>query len=1253
MRPSRFRIVWLSVAALGLAAGLSAQETRGSIFGRVLDPQAAGIPNATVDVTNLQTNTVLHLKSNETGYYETSLLLPGTYQVEAGAGGFQTLVRKGITLPVGSRIEVEVTLQVGATTESVTVQADAVMLNTETGSAGKAIDNREIMELPNMGNNAVLLTQLAPGIQTSGQTAYMGLHSNMGSSDYEMYGNIGGNDWSLDGAPNVGQQRRMAYLPYNDAIAEFKVDMSNFDASVGHSTGVSISMMTKSGTNEYHGTANWQYWNARWNGTPFFSNKSYYTNLNTAKILGNTAQAQAIEATGSQPPGHSHNYAGTVGGPVRIPKVINGRNKLFFFAAYNGFKDLKTDDPTTFNHTVPTMSERSGDFSDLLKVANSAQYQIYDPLTTAPDPARSGHVVRTPFANNIIPQSRLVNPIQKYYTNLMPVPNQLPTDPTQAPINDYFAGKTPYNWNYYSVTNRYDWNPNDRHRLYARWSYETWKEDRNNWLYETAPGLNSNGQVRRTLNGSLGWTWTLSATTFVDATASINEYQEGNSQPIATAIKPSDVGLPAYMDTQAGGFHMIPYVAIGATSGQNTSNSYTAGQTSSGYSYLPNGYPGVVHYRTNEQRMNITHLLGSHTFHAGVDFRQYFRDTPAGGATSGSFTFDNTYMQRTEDGFTPASNLGLSWAAFELGFPRSYSQAINQPLALGNWYGGAYFSDSWRVTPRLTLNLGLRAEHETGVTERYNRLMYFDPTLNLGNFATDVQNAYSTVLNDPANAGSPAIQLLKQYMPASSLSIRGGTVYPGVNGKSRNVFNPQTMWLPRIGWAYEINGKTVFRGGYGLYYDTNNVLFGSTNSSTFNSSTGNPALTNDNGQTWNVGNPLGGAPILSDPFPAIYGGSRYVSAVGTAYGNLAQVAGNPGFWGYNWQHARQQRWRLSLQRQLAANLMLEVAYDGSYSDQISVSHALSVVPAQFYNFAASRNDAVASAMSATLPNPFLPANFADIKASNPTLYTNILNTSGFFTSKTITVAQLLRGYQQMNGLTQSNVPAGLAKTNSVTVNLNKRFANGFTINGSYTKLDTREATGYWNSFNQEPYWRLSNNGRPDRVAISGIYELPFGKGRKFLQTGVPNVILGGWQLSSTYQYQEGGMLSWSTTLYYSGNPNNVCSNAPHTLGQWFNTSGFVTASSAQAAGYQASVFPQFIPGCRQDNTNFLNASILREFKLFKEGRGLQIRLDALNATNHPQFNGPNLSATSTQFGQVTSQTSQINRMIEITAHLRF
>jgi hypothetical protein len=313
---------------------------------------------------------------------------------------------------------------------------------------------------------------------------------------------------------------------------------------------------------------------------------------------------------------------------------------------------------------------------------------------------------------------------------------------------------------------------------------------------------------------------------------------------------------------------------------------------------------------------------------------------------------------------------------------------------------------------------------------------------------------------------------------------------------------------------------------------------------------------------------------------------------------------------------------------------------------------MSAVPAQFWNYTSGRNDAVASAMSASVPNPFLPANFADIKTGNPTLYTNILNSSGFFTSKTIQVSQLVRPFEQMNGLKQSNVPAGLAKTHSLTVNLNRRFANGFTLNFGYTRLSTREATGYSNDFNSEPYWRLSNNGRPTRVAISGVYEIPFGSGRKFLTHGIPSYALGGWKLAATYQYQPGPLITWTTTSIYNGNPNNICSGS-HSLSQWFNTSGFVTSSALQTTSDQVQIFPYVISGCRSDNTNLINGSVMRDFKIFREGKALQIRLDALNATNHPQFSGPTTSPSSSTFGQVTSQSSQINRLIEITAHIRF
>lgn len=1236
MRSVGFRFLALLAGAAFLCGVAAAQETRSAIFGRVLDPQSSGVPGAAVLVTNVDTGTLTRLLSNETGYYEANLLIPGNYQVIAEAKGFKKILRTGIVLPISTRREVDLTLEIGAISESITVEANATMLDTSSISSGRVLDNHDVMDLPTMGNNAVVLAKLTPGMETSGVNNYLGLHSNLGASDYQAGGNVGGNDWTIDGAPNVGQQRRMAYLPYNDAIAEFKVETSNFDASIGHTTGVTVSMMTKSGTNDYHGTVTWQYWNQRWNGAPFFTKQNYYKNIAAARASGNIDRANQLAAQDIQLPGHSHNYAATVGGPVRIPKLFDGRNKLFFFFAFNGFKDIKTEDPSTFNRTVPTLAERTGDFSDLLLTKNAARNQIYDPLTTATDPARSGHVVRNPFSGNIIPQSRLVNPALAFYTKLMPAPNNNPTDPTQDPTNNYLSNKTPYNWDYKSFTNRFDYNATDAHRFYGRWIWENFMENRNDWTYETMPGLNANGLNRHTLNGAAGWTWTANAATVIDAQVTANEYREGNIQPAATAVKPSDVGLPAYLDARAGGMHMIPFVNI-------------PGYTDivyNGFPSLPNGYPALVHYRTLDQKLNVTRVHGSHSLRGGLELRQYFKTGGGGGNTSGNFSFANTYTQRTDDGFTPAGNLGLTWAAFELGMPNTWSQGGTQSLALSNPYYGVYAQDTWRISSKLTLNLGLRAEYEGGATERYNRVMgYFDPAAQLGSFASGAQAGYSAV------AGSLPLT-------PSQFTVQGGTVYVNSNGAPRTVNQGKLMWLPRLGWAYQIDSKTVIRGGYGVYYDTLNVLYQGYDQTGYSRST-SPTFTNDLGRTWLVGNPQGGVSPLSDPFPVRADGTRFDEPVGAAFGLLAKAG--RGNWNYtqnDWQHARQHRWRFGVQRQFGANLVVEVAYDGAYSNQIGIGgsggnnsgHALSYLPANYFAFGNSRNIDAQNAMNANVPNPFNIKYFSDLKNTNPALYADMSN-NGFFTSSTIQMNKLLRAFPQMNGITNTAIPVGLAKTNSLMVNLNRRFAGGFTLNVGYTMMSTWEATQFANEFNDKPYWRLSNNGRPRRLSISVIYQFPFGKGRKWCQSGIPSLLLGGWQISGSYEYQPGPLLDWNN-LFFNGNLSDIAK-GPHTLDQWFNTNaGFVTSSSAAPASYQARVFPTRIEGLRADMTNQINGVVQREFKV-RERAALQLRLDALNIQNRSQFNGPSTDPLSTNFGKVTSQSSGINRFIQIMARIRF
>ncbi|GIU77179.1 MAG: hypothetical protein KatS3mg005_0417 [Bryobacteraceae bacterium] len=478
----------------GAAAG---QETRSSLFGYVYDPQTAVVTGATVTIRNAETGVALTTRTNEAGYYEGNLLLPGQYEVTVEAQGFKRLVRRGITLPVSSRVEVTVTLEVGGLTETVSVVAEAPLLETNAVSSGRVIDNKSLMELPVMGNSAMLLVKLAPGVQTGGVNNYLALHSNVGGSDYSVSGNVGGNAWTLDGAPNQGPSRRTAYLPYTDAIAEFKVETNNFDAGIGQTSGAAITMISKSGTNALHGTMTWQHWQQRWQGTPFFVKQNYYRRIAAAEAAGNTALANELRSQDKQPTGRSNNWGVSMGGPVVLPKIYNGKNKLFWFATYNGFKDVKVEDAANINRTVPTLRNREGDFSDLLQVRTSPQrFIVHDPASITRDPARPNNFIRTPFPGNIIPRSRFANPALEAFLKFYPRPNRdIPLG--DEPQNNYLANQTPYNWDYYAVSNRVDFQINDKWRMFGRWSVNNFgPEDRADWVYETARGLNKNGLVR-------------------------------------------------------------------------------------------------------------------------------------------------------------------------------------------------------------------------------------------------------------------------------------------------------------------------------------------------------------------------------------------------------------------------------------------------------------------------------------------------------------------------------------------------------------------------------------------------------------------------------------------------------------------------------------------------------------------------------------------------------------------------------------
>ena len=294
----------------------------------------------------------------------------------------------------------------------------------------------------------------------------------------------------------MGNGYTAAYLPYATTIQEFKVETQNFDASVGHTSGASISIMTKSGTNSYHGDFTEQFWNQRWNGTRFFVKQAHFRAIAQAEAAGNHALAEQIRNGPQQPSGHSNDYAATIGGPIIIPKIVNGRNKLFFFFSFDGFDDRKTTE-STFNHAVPTLQQRQGDFSDLLPISVT-KYQIYDPLTVRADPARAGHYLRDAIPSNILPESRNVNPAFATYAKFLATPNNSPVSNALEPLNNYVDPGEPYNWFYEAFANRFDYQHSEKHRFFGRWTWFKYREDRQDWTYETARGLQTNGVNRNT-----------------------------------------------------------------------------------------------------------------------------------------------------------------------------------------------------------------------------------------------------------------------------------------------------------------------------------------------------------------------------------------------------------------------------------------------------------------------------------------------------------------------------------------------------------------------------------------------------------------------------------------------------------------------------------------------------------------------------------------------------------------------------------
>ena len=572
--------------------------------------------------------------------------------------------------------------------------------------------------------------------------------------------------------------------------------------------------------------------------------------------------------------------------------------------------------------------------------------------------------------------------------------------------------------------------------------------------------------------------------------------------------------------------------------------------------------------------------------------------------------------------------------------PNEMIVETNDTYALFSPYYAAFAQDTWRVSRNLTLTLGLRAEYERGATERYDRaLSSFDPSLELP-ISAAAEAAY---------ARNPIPEL-----PASQFVVRGGPVYAGRGDTPRELWQSELLWLPRVSAAWQLGTKTIVRGGYGIYYDTLNVMNSAVDQYGFSRTT-RTQLTNDAGTTWLAGDPRNGISPLVDPFPVRADGTRFDVPLRDALGAMARVGEGYTFGRYDRAHPRVQRWRVGVQRELGSNMLVEASYWGQYADRLFVTTRLDALPEQYWNATNTRNNALATSMNQQVTNPFHISNFESLRTSDPTLYQH-LSTLAQFTSPTIQKHRLLRPFPHMNGLNDSAANTGAARTHALELNFQRRLAQGFMVNASYTWMLQENRTILDNEFELAPtIWYPSDTARPHRLTATGLYELPFGKGRAYFKSGILNHILGGWQVALTYEFQPGPLLAWGN-IFYNGNLDTFAEDVTaneQSLEQWFDTSlPFERAAANQPAAFQARVFPRVFNGVRADGLNQWNGNILRRIPLGQRAR-LELRGDVMNLQNRSQMNPPDMSPTSTNFGRITSQTASLNRFFQVQARLLF
>lgn len=1145
-----FAALWL------LAAGTTVFGQTAQVTGRVSDQAGAIVPDAQVIVTNTGTGISSESVTNSEGYYTVPLLRPGDYRIEVRKTGFKPVVQAGVTLQVEQVLRLDYTLETGQVTESVNVTGTAVALETETSSLGKVVDQQRIQNLPLLGRNPYSLVALVPGARPSA-----GLNDLPVDQISQSFVSINGargnqNEYLLDGAPNTAAAQNQPVVFVNpDAVQEFKVETNSYSAQYGRAGGGVFNIVTRSGTNEFHGTAYDYLRNDALNANTFFGNR----------------------AGQKKPPFRFNQFGATIGGPIDFPEQVfgplnyAGKNRSFFFGSYEG---VRFSQGGTYIGTVPTLAQRNGDFSNTRNAAG-AVIPIYDPATTRANPSNPAQFLRDPFLGNSIPRNRF-NPVALRILEFLPLPNAAGNANTNVG-NFVTTAANRISKDTFSI--RLDHQLTERQRLSGRYNFDNTPIRRPDY-YGNLASPTFGSQVFKRRNFGMDYTVTFSPTMVGNFLFSFTRL-ENNRAPFSSGFDITTLGLPAALKTQLIP-ESFPTITIPGMGGSfSITNSGTANLL---------GGNDLISFGDNTASWvgSLTKTFSRHTVKFGGETRLLRPNYRQFADTAVNFSFAQAFTQGPNPTAAAAANTGFAFAAFLLGIPGgNYSRAA--ALAMQVRYYGGYVQDDWKLTDKLTLNLGLRYEYESPRTDRFNQLTNFD-----------------------YNATPP--------LNAPGLNLKGALTFVGVGNNPRGQWNPdRNNFAPRAGFAWNVAPKTVVRGGAGLFYAALTGVGGASGAfgvSGFEAATS--VVTSLNGVT-----PI---TFLDNPYP-----TGINQPTGSSLGAATLLGQAIRFTDRNLRQSYSAQWNLNVQRELPGQLLLELGYAGNRGLKLQNDLELNQLPDTAL--------ALGDGLRQTVPNPFFgQITTGTLAAANITRaqllrpyphYLSVVAANSTFASSS---------YHAFVGSVQRRFNRGL------TINASYTFSKLIDLALGQFAGESLSNAGFQNNNNLRGDRSLSALDAPHRLVVNGLYALPFGDGRRFNPRGIAGKALGGWEVAAIYTLQSGGPLAFSsatsTTFAQGGGqrPNLVgdpkLPDGERSLTRWFNTAAF-----AAPPAYTFGTAPRSLGSVRSDGLSGIDFSVVKNTKIV-ERAALQFRAEFFNLTNTVRFAPPNTSFGSAAFGQVSAQSNQ-------------